>query len=433
MCDRPTTGPWSEKEISWWSRRHGRWWLHPIIARLVNVLSNRYEEATPVHKSYHSLLLHLLTHHLLAFSIDLIQQDLLEDFQQKSYSPLSPATTSTSSAVVDMGSRTSRERVIASMWWRAKAQKMLTSATIGKVQVICSLLPLEDEKTAIKCLKARSDFNTLFALCCRDRGFSQEQCANHTSLSVDSKSYELWKKLRVPLEYIQSPWDWNWQPFLSRTAPEIAIELHAVVCRAVFRIPFLDFVKWAIGFDILLVRSLFNTVYDVCSSLRRAILDVPGRKGIYIKVEKILKSRHLKLAHWIVASSLANSPYPLEMALASILDPVKNLFATRNLDLVIRRLLVLDQRFQQIHQGYNWGEWSKDLDFWDCTYQALWSETPNILEVNPDILLEDMDERVRFLRSFVSVPKDEVCGPVGRILSIFKRLQDRGTWAVVGG
>lgn len=138
-------------------------------------------------------------------------------------------------------------------------------------------------------------------------------------------------------------------------------------------------------------------------------------------------SRHLKLAHWIVASSLDNAPYPLQSALVSILDPVKNVFATHNLDLVIRRLLVLDQRFQHIQQRYNWGEWSKDLEFWDRTYQALWSETPVIPEANPDMLLEDMDEKVRFLKNFVTVPTDEVCGPVGRIMSLLKRFKARGT------
>lgn len=247
-----------------------------------------YGETPWVHKSHHSLLLHLPSHQLLTFSIDLIQElDLLEGFEQKNHSPLSPATTSTSFAIVDMRSGASHEGVIASRWWRSKAQKMLRSASIGNVKTICSLLPLEDEKAAIKCLKARSDFNTLFALHCRDRGFSEEKGANHTRLSIDSSSCELWNKLRVPQAYSQSPWDWNWQPFLSRTAPEIAIHLHTVVCRAVFRIPLLDFVKWAIGFDVLLIRSFINTIEDVCNSLRRAILVVPGRKDIYVKVEKV--------------------------------------------------------------------------------------------------------------------------------------------------
>jgi hypothetical protein len=140
----------------------------------------------------------------------------------------------------------------------------------------------------------------------------------------------------------------------------------------------------------------------------------------------MLKSRHLKLAHWIVASSLSNLPYPLQVALASMRDPVQNLFATRNFDLMLERLPVLDWRFQQINQRYNWSEWSTDLSFWDCTYQILWSETPRIPAVNPEILLEDMNERLRFLRSFVSVPEDKVRDAVGR-RSFFKRLRHRGT------
>lgn len=107
-------------------------------------------------------------------------------------------------------------------------------------------------------------------------------------------------------------------------------------------------------------------------------------------------------------------------------DLVQNLFATRNLDLLLERLPVLDRRFQQINQKYNWDEWSTDLDFWDCTYQALWSETPRIPAVDPDMPLEDMDERLRFWKSFASVPEDEVRGKVNKILLLLKRLRSRG-------
>ena len=66
----------------------------------------------------------------------------------------------------------------------------------------------------------------------------------------------------MPLGYGEPPWDWNWQPPLLGTASKIADEFHAAVCRAVFRIPFIDFVKWALGFNALFVRSLFNAVCE---------------------------------------------------------------------------------------------------------------------------------------------------------------------------
>lgn len=140
----------------------------------------------------------------------------------------------------------------------------------------------------------------------------------------------------------------------------------------------------------------------------------------------MLESRALKLAHWIVASSLSNSQYPLQVALASMQDPIQNLFATRKLDLVLERLPVFDQRFQKINQKYNWSEWSTDLDFWDSTYEALWSKSLRIPAGNPDMLLEDMDKKMRFLKSFESVPEDEVRGMKGRILSFLKSLRYRG-------
>ncbi|PVH69308.1 hypothetical protein DL98DRAFT_541705 [Cadophora sp. DSE1049] len=90
---------------------------------------------------------------------------------------LLPATTSTSFAIADMGSGASREDVITSRWWDAEARKMLMTAVISKVKVICSLLPREDEKTAIKYLKVLPDLDMLFALHYRDQDFSREQHA----------------------------------------------------------------------------------------------------------------------------------------------------------------------------------------------------------------------------------------------------------------
>ena len=53
-----------------------------------------------------------------------------------------------------MGSEASYEKMIALKWWEARAWKMLITTTIGKVEVICSLLPLENEKSIVKLLKA---------------------------------------------------------------------------------------------------------------------------------------------------------------------------------------------------------------------------------------------------------------------------------------
>ncbi|TVY37821.1 hypothetical protein LOCC1_G008416, partial [Lachnellula occidentalis] len=276
---------------------------------------------------------------------------------------------------------------------------------MAKVEVICSLFPVKDEKTAIGLLKARPDLDTLFALHCKYQDLSKDRRADPSNLTVVFKANELWRKFRMPLGYGESPWDWNWQPPRSGIASKIADEFHAAVGRAIFRIPFFDFVKWALGSDALCIG--INAVLDVRDSLQKTILDVPGTKNIYVEVEKILESRHLKLAHWTVACSLSNSPYPLHSALALIQDPVQNLFATRNLDFVLERLPVFDQRFYQINQEYNWVEWSTDFDFWDHTYQALWSEIPRAPTVNSDMLLEDMDERLRFLRSFASVHEDK--------------------------
>ncbi|KAH6704087.1 hypothetical protein BKA61DRAFT_660758 [Leptodontidium sp. MPI-SDFR-AT-0119] len=90
---------------------------------------------------------------------------------------LPPATSSTSFAIADLGSGASREDVITSRWWDVEARKMLITAMISKVEVLCSLLPREDEKTAIKYLKGRPDLDMLLALHYRDQDFSREQHA----------------------------------------------------------------------------------------------------------------------------------------------------------------------------------------------------------------------------------------------------------------
>ena len=43
----------------------------------------------------------------------------------------------------------------------------------------------------------------------------------------------------------------------------------------------------------------------------------------------------------------------LNLALASMRDPVQNLFVTRNLNLMLEQLPVFDQRLKHINQKYN--------------------------------------------------------------------------------
>jgi len=84
---------------------------------------------------------------------------------------------------------------------------MLTTNTINKIEVIYSLLPLENEKTVIKLLKARLDLDTVFARHCRNQDLSKEQRIDLSNLTVDFKANELWRVLQMPLEYSGSPWD----------------------------------------------------------------------------------------------------------------------------------------------------------------------------------------------------------------------------------
>ncbi|KAH7330027.1 hypothetical protein BKA65DRAFT_480193 [Rhexocercosporidium sp. MPI-PUGE-AT-0058] len=266
-----------------------------------------------------------------------------------------------------MGSASSR---FANRWWEAEAQrKVVTTKNTGKVEVICSLIPGVDEAAMVGYLKERSDLDTIF------QNLSRDQHADPSNLSVDFKANELWRVLHMPLEYSESPWDWNWYPPLEGIPSEIAAEFHATVCQAIFRIPFSDFVKYALGYTTK-ARFLNNLLHGVCDrrdKLRTEFLDRPQMKEIYIDIEKALKQQHHPLAHWIVASSLnqrAGAPYD---AFAANFDQIKRIFASRSFDVVLKRLAALDRRFAHGSQMYNWQKWSTDLDFWQCVDGALWS------------------------------------------------------------
>lgn len=176
--------------------------------------------------------------------------------------------------------------MIDSKWWEAKAQqKLVTTTTTGKVEVICSLIPFEDERIALRLLKARSDLDILFTLHYRGQKIPGEQSVYP---SDDFKATELWRVLRFPPGY-GVPWDRNWQPPLSGDPYEIADEFHAAVCRAVFRVPPLDFVKCALGYNskAISAESLLNAACEVRNSLRRTFQDRPETKDTYLKVGRV--------------------------------------------------------------------------------------------------------------------------------------------------
>jgi hypothetical protein len=145
-----------------------------------------------------------------------------------------------------------------------------------------------------------------------------------------------------------------------------------------------------------------------------------------------LQQRYHPLAYWIVASSLHNTTGAPFDALASTLDPIKKVFATRDLDLVLKRLAVFDRRFTNINQKYDWDNWSTDLDFWECVYEALWSGhlvVPSMRHLPP----EDRDERLRFLQSFEAAHKDAVGGAWRKVWSFVKASAGCGNRAQVDG
>ncbi|KAL5313257.1 hypothetical protein ACEPPN_018990 [Leptodophora sp. 'Broadleaf-Isolate-01'] len=324
-----------------------------------------------------------------------------------------------------MGSGSSR---FETRWWEAEAQrKVVTTKNTGKVEVICSLIPGVDEIAMVGYLKERSDLDELFALHCRHQDLSKEQRADPSNLTVDFKANELWRVLQMPLEYSASPWDWDWRPPLKGIPSQMAVDFHATVCQAIFRVPFSDFVKYALGYTTK-ARSLNNLLDGVCDirdKLRTEFLDRPQIKEIYIEIEKALKQRHHPLAHWIVASSLQHSTVAPYDTLAPNLEPIRTIFATRDFDLVLMRLRALDLRFAHGSQMYNWQKWSTDVDFWHCIDGIIWSGKFTAPPMRQHLSSEDRDERLRFLKGFETDAEDRAYSGWSKVAFSVKRLIGR--------
>ncbi|KAG9228670.1 hypothetical protein BJ875DRAFT_476907 [Amylocarpus encephaloides] len=179
-----------------------------------------------------------------------------------------------------MGSGTSRESGI-DLKWETKAQQMLrTTTNTRKVKVICSFILFKEESDLRELIQARSDLETLLALCCEFQKHSDEQSVD-LSLTDEVKANAVWRVLRFPPGYYV-PWDWSWHPPLSGDPTEIANQFHATVCRAVFRIILLDFVRCALGHNnqAISMESLLYAVYEVRDSLRLAFENRPETKDL---------------------------------------------------------------------------------------------------------------------------------------------------------
>ncbi|XMA13634.1 hypothetical protein WAI453_006425 [Rhynchosporium graminicola] len=184
-----------------------------------------------------------------------------------------------------MGSESSR---LESKWWEAEAQRtVLATRNTWKIKVICSLIPVVDEATFVSSLKAHPDLEMLFDLHCGYQILSGDQRASSSPSTIDFKVNELLRVLRMPLGCDETPWDRDWHPPLEGNPSEIAAEFHATVCQAVFRVPFSDLVRYALGYSTKAhsLNNLLDAVCNVRDTLRRQYHNHPGTKEIYVAVE----------------------------------------------------------------------------------------------------------------------------------------------------
>ena len=91
--------------------------------------------------------------------------------------------------------------------------------------------------------------------------------------------------------YGEAPWNWNWQPPLEENPSEIAAESHAAVCQATFRVPFFNFVKYAIEqARFLIIYSMVYVMFAITFGRDNKI--APPTQEIYVEVEKVSKHRN---------------------------------------------------------------------------------------------------------------------------------------------
>ena len=170
---------------------------------------------------------------------------------------------------------------------KSKAQYTLTTATNTRiVELVCSLIPVLDEKALLRSLIGRPDLDILFTLYCGRREFPGHESENPSKVTDDIKAQKLWRVLR-PLSRYHAPRDWNWP--LSGDPRQIADDFYAVVSSAVFVVPLFDFVKCTFGYNnqALSIDALLNAACDARNSLQKPIQGLPQTKDTYIKVEKV--------------------------------------------------------------------------------------------------------------------------------------------------
>jgi hypothetical protein len=103
-----------------------------------------------------------------------------------------------------------------------------------------------------------------------------------------------------------------------------------------------------------------------------------------------------------------------------MLSPIKSLFAKCNLDIILYRLAILDQRLAYINQEYNWAKWS-DFGFLDYVCQAFWLTSPANLSAPTQLLSADWDEKLRFLEGLKTIIEDAEHNTFRKLLLSLKK------------
>ncbi|KAH6675893.1 hypothetical protein B0J14DRAFT_637342 [Halenospora varia] len=242
--------------------------------------------------------------------------------------------------------------------WEERALERLMVSGPHETWQLLTLVPFEDRKALRDVLSARWD-STLDSLLSSLHGEKGSAWASY------DKAGEL-LRLAAPKPACRPIWNWSWiLPNGALGDPStIADGVHEVVLSAFYNVPFLDWVRMALGLKAHSITGLFNGASNARQALHQRYHELCQSREKYEDVEKELRLRN-RLARWIFASSLGLTSDPPDAACESILRPIRDCFARAGQNFKVEQLAILARRYQHMRykEEVDWSRLGTDFSF----------------------------------------------------------------------
>ncbi|KAH8650334.1 hypothetical protein BGZ60DRAFT_534424 [Tricladium varicosporioides] len=271
----------------------------------------------------------------------------------KSQSQQSPGTLCPASPSKE--SKPSENKVL--QWEERALERLRVSGSHGTWQLL-TLVPFKDQKALQDVLSARWDSTLDFLL----SSLHKEKGGRWASYD---KAGEL-LRLIIPRPVCRPIWNRSWTPpnVALGDSSAIADEVHEVVSSAFYNVPFLDWIRMALGLEAHSITELFDGVFSARQALHQRYHELHQPREKYKDVENKLRPRS-RLAHWIFASALGLTSDPPKAACESILRPIQDCFAGVGQNFKVEQLAILGRRYQHMHdkEDVDWNRLGMDFSF----------------------------------------------------------------------